>query len=782
MISWPDFEKAVLTFIQRDIRKEKNLSQYEAIKAAQGSSLYLIAGPGSGKTTVITLRVLKLIYLDEMDPSNVLVTTFTRKAAAELRSRILGWGDQLRAAFLKDSSYEKLRSRLKSLDFNRIITGTLDSIAEETLGNYRAPGAPAPIVVQDFVSNALMMRTGLFSNGRYKDPNLLNYVASLRGGTFGLNVPELSSTLREIKDRFFHDQIDISAFQRKAQHLGAQIACDAITAYNQELQKKLLYDFAKLEAEFFQQILSQKLNSFLQNIKFVLIDEYQDTNLLQEKIYFELTRAALINKGSITVVGDDDQSLYRFRGATVELFRSFEKRMAKCLNLKPVPKYLSLNYRSTPTIVEFINNFIGLDQQFQKARVNSKPKIKHVRQIPEPQECPILGMFRDDVGSLAHDLAVLIEEVSRGQGLRIPQKGQAATIKLNKDGSLGDIALLCSSPQEFDYSDRPRLPFLLRTELHEASPRIEVFNPRGCPLQQIPEVQVLCGLILECVDPWSSVQKSLTNLPTTAANTFNSWRDHAMGYVNNNHLANKEHLQQFVQSWQSRIPLGRRIQKKERVPLNDLVYKLVTWIPSMQDDIEGLVYLEAITRSINQSGLFGSFGAEILFDPNKADIRLEHAFVKEALWNIFVPLASGAIEVNEDLLDTLPSDRVNIMSIHQAKGLEFPFVIVDVGSDFRINHWRQAFKRFPRDGGKTCKIEDELRQFSPLGTSTRSSLDRAFDDLIRHYFVAFSRAQDVLLLVGLNAVKNRIRNIGTGWDRGNTWHWGRGLQNLTHLR
>lgn len=123
-------------------------------------------------------------------------------------------------------------------------------------------------------------------------------------------------------------------------------------------------------------------------------------------------------------------------------------------------------------------------------------------------------------------------------------------------------------------------------------------------------------------------------------------------------------------------------------------------------------------------------------------------------------------------------------------GLEFPLVIVDVGSDFREEHHAHAFKRFPKNGGKTCNMEDELRLFSPLGRPQRAALDRAFDDLIRHYFVAYSRAQDVLLLVGLNSVKDGyqtgsgrryISSIATGWDRNRNWHWRSGLSNLIHI-
>lgn len=198
----------------------------------------------------------------------------------------------------------------------------------------------------------------------------------------------------------------------------------------------------------------------------------------------------------------------------------------------------------------------------------------------------------------------------------------------------------------------------------------------------------------------------------------------------------------------------------------------------MQNDVEGLVYLEAITRTINQAALFSNFSSDIIFD--QSNPGLEEASIRRIFWNVLVPIAMGAIEVDEDLLETLPRDRLSIMSIHQAKGLEFPLVIVDVGSDFNRNHWRQAFKRFPRDGGMTCRMEDELRHYSPLGNPTRSNRDRAFDDLFRHYYVAYSRPQDVLLLVGLESGRETIRNVATGWDRAGNWHWRR-LSNIVHM-
>jgi len=423
--------------------------------------------------------------------------------------------------------------------------------------------------------------------------------------------------------------------------------------------------------------------------------------------------------------------------------------------------------------------------------VTGKPRIRASRPTT-PQRYinyPVLGMFRDDVGTLAHELAQFVHRVVHRGGFQIRHQGNRYTIRISpQGGSPTDVAMLCSSPRELASNGNPRLPLLLDDELRRMSPPIQVFNPRGQNLERIPEVQRLCGLILECIDPDSNIQNSIVTLPQAAVTIFNAWRAEATNLVNSNPSPTAPiNLRQFVNAWQRRTPLRRRMQTREEVPLLDLVYKLVTWIPPMQNDIEGLVYLEAITRAISQSALFGNFGAEIIFDPSNPNSRLEQASIREALWNIFMPLATGAIEIDEDLLETLPSDRINIMSIHQAKGLEFPLVIVDVGSDFRYDHWKQAFKRFPRlnnigrvDGVKSLNMEDELRKHSPLGQSSRSSLDRAFDDLIRHYFVAFSRAQDVLLLVGLNSVRSGIPNIATGWDRNGSWYWRR-LTNLVHI-
>lgn len=785
MITWDAFETVVGLVLGRDIRRVANAPQHDAIAAQAAQSLFIVAGPGSGKTTVIALRVLKLILIDDVPPDAILATTFTKKAAAELRSRVLGWGDTLRQHLLADPTLQQRAAQLRAIDFNRVTSGTIDSIAQGVLSDYRTPGVGAPIVLEDFVANGLMLQAGLFQHGRQNSQSLQTYLAGLVDSPRRLNATTLSTTLREIADRFVHDAVDVAGYGAQVNR-GVLRTCEAIEDYSTELHARGLYDFGKLVAAFLADIPSPRLRPFLDGLRFVLVDEYQDTNLLQERVYFALAAASNQHGGSITVVGDDDQSLYRFRGATVELFTDCPRRLQR-EGIATQTVYLANNYRSTRTIVTFVNNFVSLDAAFTAARVQGKPAIGASRVLaPAPYvNYPIFGMFRDTVDDLGRDLASFMELVIHGAGHTVWVDGAAYTIRIAQPGgSPGDIAFLTSSPQELSSGGTPRLPRVLRSELARLASPVQIFNPRGQNLADIPGVQELCGLILQCIDPGATVQASIARLPRDVVDVFREWRTAAANLIATDPTPQvPTNLHRFVESWAARRPVGRRIQGREDVPLNDLVYKLVTWIPRMQDDVESLVHLEAVTRAITQSSLLASFGGEVVFEPAGIPLtQLAQASVRDAIWRILVPIASGAIDVNEDLLETLPSNRLSVMSIHQAKGLEYPLVIVDVGSDFRTQHARQAFKRFPRTPGKACNLEDAIRPYSPLGVSTRSGLDRAFDDLTRQFFVAFSRAKDVLLLVGLNSVRNnQIPNVATGWDRGGNWRWGAGLGNLVHL-
>ena len=127
-------------------------------------------------------------------------------------------------------------------------------------------------------------------------------------------------------------------------------------------------------------------------------------------------------------------------------------------------------------------------------------------------------------------------------------------------------------------------------------------------------------------------------------------------------------------------------------------------------------------------------------------------------------------------MPSVPRDRLAMMTIHQAKGLEYPLVIVDVASDFRTNHPKTRFRRFPAGPSNVAAVEDDLAHVCAVGAlrQQRTALQRAFEDLVRLYYVAYSRAQSALLLVGLDPslqYRSRIQNVATFWRSDGTWAW-----------
>ena len=202
-----------------------------------------------------------------------------------------------------------------------------------------------------------------------------------------------------------------------------------------------------------------------------------------------------------------------------------------------------------------------------------------------------------------------------------------------------------------------------------------------------------------------------------------------------------------------------------------VVYGFTHYFPELHDDPQGQVYLEVFTRQLSACSAIGRYRGDLLAPPAADHVIV--AAAKELLGDFLAPIATGATGVNEELIEAFPRDRIAVLSVHQAKGLEFPLTIVDVGADFRRDHSASAFKRFPSEGSLPHRLEDRMRPFSPLAAPRRSSRDRAFDDLQRQFFVAYSRPESVLLLVGLDSVRptGGVRTLATGDLRGGGSAW-----------
>ena len=800
MISYEEFEDIVVNILKRDI--SSNHDQQEAILSKANEGLFIVAGPGSGKTTVIVLKILKYIFVDDIKPNEILATTFTRKAADELYSRILGWGDEIKNYLIDNAGDDfDMLVAINRIDFNQLTIGTTDSIAQELLRVHKEPGTNQEVVIEEFVAKFAMVKI-LLKDNRYLDENLQGYLKSFTTKDKLKEASQMSEILLQFKNRMYFDQIDFDEFYANVgEGGGARIALDCIKEYEEELKSRNIIDFTMLESKFLDSLRSGKMDIFLDDLKIILIDEYQDTNLIQEEIYFTMAQSAIANGGSISVVGDDDQSLYRFRGATVDLFTNFKSRVREKLGIEVKEINLRTNYRSSRNIINHCNQFVELDGEYQHARVEDKPKI--IAPDLEKYNMPILGLFRNNLQMLSKDLSKLVSDLinngettlkvnrviddeyfKRLERCRTPEelkqlKKDSAekardidniSIKLDEEeGSASDMALLTFSPKEMK-SGTHTLNGHLRNQLKRLRKPIEVFNPRGRDLQEIKEVAIFCGLMLECIDPESKIQNSDKQIPNLGKRNMQRWRYEAREYIKlNPEPHNPFDLNTFVIDWQRRNPRGYE-KWPNRANLMELAYKLVTWLDFLQEDAEGVVYLEAITQSITQTGFFNKYSANIMFTSPEE----EKASILEAIWNIFLPIATGDVAIDEALLETLPANRLNIMSIHQSKGLEFPLVIVDVGSKFKNNDVRTQNLRFPKKEPGYTVMEESIRKYSELGEDERSEKDKSFDDLTRLYFVAFSRAEHILILVGLNKAidgysykqkHKSIPNVALGWSR-----------------
>lgn len=718
------------------ITLEDNLDQKKSILSPINENQYIVAGPGSGKTTVLVLKILKYIFVDNIKLENILVTTFTKKAARELKERISNWTLMLSEELGIGVDY----------DFDNLLIGTLDSIAEEIVSKHMDVE-----IIDNFTSSAIMMQN-LLTDERNKDKRLKQFIKKIKNNQGGVSTSDINNQIQTIRERIYYDMINKEELKKDADR--ESIVFEIIDDYLDQLNSRNVMDYAMLEEKFYELLKNGLVDSF-NDISVLLIDEYQDTNLLQEAIYFKIAEYVNKNNGNITVVGDDDQSLYRFRGATINLFTEYSERIKKELGINPKTIFLHNNYRSTKAIIDFTNDYITLDEKFQESRTTDKPKIIPTKDTNEG--LPVIGMFRNNLEELSTDLSELIYALKINKEYVVERHGKKYDISLKKTNP--SIAVLNNSPKEINAFNKKRLPYYIRESLSYKDENITVFNPRGQSIESTEMVSLLCGLILQSIDPDAIIENNLDNIPPLTKKTLKSWRKYVREYMEE---SNKELL-----------------HFDEKVNMNELLEDIKEECELLSSDSsENMVYYDIILETIVQT------------DNAINDDGL--LTVNQVFWHILVPIASGAIDIDDDMFDVDLEDNVNIMSIHQSKGLEFDVVVVDVGSDIFNNSSSTAFKRFPRNGGITHNLENYLKDYSTISYDYDkvSGLDKAFNDLIRRYFVAFTRAKSILILVGLNSMrygykgdfqdKIYIENVATGWSRDKKWHWD-SLDNLLNI-
>ncbi|MGR3952227.1 MAG: 3'-5' exonuclease [Chlamydia sp.] len=332
-----------------------NTEQRRAVFHTNGP-LLVIAGAGSGKTKVATLRIGALIS-HGVDPSSILGLTFTNKAAKEMKKRV----QDLVGSSILISTFHSLGARILR-EFAHLL-------------NY-----PASFVIYDQSDQEKLVK---------------NCLRRLQADSIAPLVPP-EEAIRMISS------VKNSAYPA----LSKEIA-EIFTLYQEELQKASAFDFDDLQYQLLKLLKMEEVQSILhQRWKYILVDEYQDTNDVQSEI------ASLLggSHANIFAVGDPDQSIYSWRGANVGHILSFKEKFFEAEEIR-----LEKNYRSTNTILKASNAVIRnnqrrLEKNLWSDRGDGSPILVHVahneRQEAEYVIRGIEGLVLDSKKSLS-DIAIL---------------------------------------------------------------------------------------------------------------------------------------------------------------------------------------------------------------------------------------------------------------------------------------------------------------------------------------------------------------------------------------
>jgi len=315
-----------------------NVEQKKAVTHKQGP-LLIVAGAGTGKTTVITQRLAWLIDQKKANPDEILALTFTEKAAAEMEERV---------------------DKLLPYGYVDLWVSTFHSFGERILRDYALEiGLDSGFQILSRAEQWLLINQNL-------DQFELNYYKPLGNPTRFIQA--LIQHFSRIKD----ENISPEEYLKHAQGLNkkknlkadqreeAEKALEAAKAYKkyQELLLKHGYfDFGDLIIRALELFQKRKtvLEKFRKQFKYILVDEFQDTNHAQ----YELIKLLASPKNNITVVGDDDQAIYRFRGASMSNILEFKKDFPKSEDV-----ILVKNYRSQQNILDLAYKFIQLNDPF----------------------------------------------------------------------------------------------------------------------------------------------------------------------------------------------------------------------------------------------------------------------------------------------------------------------------------------------------------------------------------------------------------------------------------
>lgn len=703
--------------------------------------LWVVAGPGSGKTEVLVVRTLKLVFVDGVNPKSIIITTFTNKAAKNLLDRILDYANYI------FRTYPTLQTQI---DMHSLRIGTLHSLCNDIMLEYRHREYENYRLLDDleqylFVyeqSNLVQDSSAHFLPLWQTFDYLVDfwdYVMSRAGWGDRTRPPNKwrkAKAAVALFNRIVEDMIDLNAMRNR----GAvwTLLADAYDNYVTNLETHRRCDFAHLQSKFLGFLNSQLGTLFLDGdnsdrhpgITHVMVDEYQDTNPVQEAIYLKLAERSR----NLCVVGDDDQALYRFRGGTVDCMVTFNRACERewgISNQQVVRRFLSSNYRSHPDIVGHCNDYIRSFpvMRLGGARVYRKPRLRPRSSVSGayPAVAFIAGRTIQDT---ANNFAQFVRDLLDNGIIQLPSQ----------------CALLMRSVRE-----TPHNAGYFADALRQVG--IQPYNPRSRTFLQQEEIMGALGAFISVVDP-----NVLSNPTSSALSSISGPGIQTM-------VANWAREYQSLSTAHQSLPnyVSQSLTHIARQPSNswlgvntlEIMYRILAHEPftTWQNDPERSYRLGKLTKifeaysSVPYPGSPGSTRGNLRTSTvaqGEVSFRWRRSFYYSLVGLL---VAEGMSDPEQEEIIS-PADRLPIMTVHQAKGLEFHFVFV-----YGLN--RAA------NEDSSVRLEEALSQFrrnSPfLGFSRQQKTEQ---DLIRFYYVAYSRARYALILL---VPRVHLRGSGFGF-------------------
>jgi DNA helicase-2/ATP-dependent DNA helicase PcrA len=618
----------------QDYLKELNEKQREAATHIDGP-LMIVAGAGSGKTKVLTTRIAHLMK-QGIDAFNILALTFTNKAAAEMKERI-----------------EKI---LGNREARNLYIGTFHSVFARILrAEAHKIGYPNSFTIYDSDDSKSLLKTVINENNLddklYKPQYVLGRISSAKNNLMG--------PIEYMQDHFI---------QQEDARSGRPLMGQLYAQYAARCFKNGAMDFDDLLFKMYELLVKHPdvMAKYQHKFRYILIDEYQDTNIAQYQI-IKMLGAVHEN---ICVVGDDAQSIYSFRGATIENILKFQKDYDEAKVVK-----LEQNYRSTQNILNVANKVIGLNK-------NQIPKNLWTDNGEGEKLCLVRTLTDNDEGRFVAD--AIAEQKLRNHYYN---KDFAILYRTNAQSRSFEESL---RRHNIPYRIFGGLSFYQRKEIkdfiaylrvvnnpqdEEAVKRIINYPVRGIGKTSVERIMVAANESGKTF--WEVLeQPQMTGLKGAAALAI-------------------ENFVIMIKSFQSMLT------KNDAYEVASAVGKHTNLVKELYNDksVEGLARYENVQELLNAI-------KEYTETPDEEG-ELEEKSLGTYLQNITL-LTDADKNTDED------QDVVKLMTIHAAKGLEFPCVFA-VGLEENI--FPSAMSLYDRES-----LEEERRLFYVVITRAKHRL------------------------------------------------------------